>query len=100
MKTSVLFSQHCVGTGIACKCMWQSLFWNQYWNYAFRIGSFFWVHEVALQTANWRFTVTDFVRENMGKYVAHSQMYTEISGPQSSNKDLTNIADIFEQTVE
>jgi len=40
------------------------------------------------------------VRENMGKYVAHSQMYTEISGPQSSNKDLTNIADIFEQTVE
>jgi len=40
------------------------------------------------------------VRENTDNYVRHSEMYTGISGPQSNNKDLTNITDIFEQTVE
>jgi len=36
----------------------------------------------------------------MDHYVRHSEMYMGISGPQSSNKDLTSITDIFEQTVE
>jgi hypothetical protein len=57
------------------------------------------VHKFALQTANWRCSVTDFVRKSMDNYVRHSKMYTGISGPQSSNTDLTNITDIFEQTI-
>jgi hypothetical protein len=40
------------------------------------------------------------VRENTGNYVRHSEMYTGISRPQSSNNDLNNTADIFEQNVE
>lgn len=36
----------------------------------------------------------------MDNYVRHSKMYTGISGPQNSNKDLTKIADTFEQTAE
>jgi hypothetical protein len=40
------------------------------------------------------------VRENMDNYVRHREMYTGIRGLQSSNKDLTNITDLFEQTVE
>ena len=80
--------------------MWQICSETSTGTMLFALVIFSGVHKVALQTANWRCTVTDFMRENMDHYVRHSEMYMGISGPQSSNKDLTSITDIFEQTVE
>jgi hypothetical protein len=42
-------------------------------------------------------TDTDFVWKNMDNYVRHTEIFTGISGPQNSNKGVTNTVDIFEQ---